>query len=334
MFKTLRNHLFAPLAAMLLLLGVMGPAMAKGGTALKIGYSDWPGWVAWDIGVQKGWFEEAGVSVEFVWYDSYVDSMDAFSAEEIDAVCMTNIDALVTSALSGRLAKGILVNDYSNGNDMIVTGPDIASVKDLKGKKIGLEVGLLEQLLVQKALEKNGLTESDITIVNVPTHKTPLALKNNEVAAIAAWQPHSGQAKKTTPGAKVLFSSADAPGLIYDMLFVEDKNLAANIKEWKKVVQVWFRIAGHMKEKGNSAEVLSIMSRRVKMSPEEYAPLLGGTFILDLPANRRVFGKNEGLTSIYGSCKAADKFNVRSMAYETPLDVGKHIYPDIVNNLP
>src|SRR5690348_8963246 len=26
------------------------------GPALTIAYSDWPGWVAWDIGIQKGWF--------------------------------------------------------------------------------------------------------------------------------------------------------------------------------------------------------------------------------------------------------------------------------------
>lgn len=32
---------------------------------LKIGYSDWPGWVAWQIGIDKGWFEEKGVEVEF-----------------------------------------------------------------------------------------------------------------------------------------------------------------------------------------------------------------------------------------------------------------------------
>lgn len=34
---------------------------------LKIAYSDWPGWVAWEIGVQKGWFKEEGVEVEFMW---------------------------------------------------------------------------------------------------------------------------------------------------------------------------------------------------------------------------------------------------------------------------
>ena len=33
-------------------------------TTLKIAYSDWPGWVAWEIAIQKNWFEEAGVDVE------------------------------------------------------------------------------------------------------------------------------------------------------------------------------------------------------------------------------------------------------------------------------
>jgi allophanate hydrolase len=29
---------------------------------LKIGYSDWPGWVAWEIGIKKGWFKEGFTS--------------------------------------------------------------------------------------------------------------------------------------------------------------------------------------------------------------------------------------------------------------------------------
>ena len=37
-------------------------------SALKIGYSDWPGWVAWEIAIQKKWFEDEGVDVESVSY--------------------------------------------------------------------------------------------------------------------------------------------------------------------------------------------------------------------------------------------------------------------------
>ena len=66
---------------------------------LKIGYSDWPGWVAFHA-LDKGWFKEAGVDVDFEWFD-YSASLDAFSAGKLDAVAATNGDALVT----GRPAR-------------------------------------------------------------------------------------------------------------------------------------------------------------------------------------------------------------------------------------
>ena len=46
---------------------------------LKVGYSDWPGWVAWDVAINKGWLKEAGVNVQFQWFD-YSASLDAFAA--------------------------------------------------------------------------------------------------------------------------------------------------------------------------------------------------------------------------------------------------------------
>src|SRR5262245_52585014 len=70
-------------------------APAETGVALKLGYSDWPGWVAWEIAKEKGFFEKNGVAVELVWMD-YVASMEAFAAGALDAVAMTNGDALVS----------------------------------------------------------------------------------------------------------------------------------------------------------------------------------------------------------------------------------------------
>src|SRR5450755_440611 len=100
---------------------------------LTIGYSDWPGWVAWQVAIDKGWFKEAGVDVKFEWFD-YSASMDAYAAGKLDAVLMTNGDALVTGA-GGARSSMILITDYSAGNDMIVAKPGIKSMADLKGKK-------------------------------------------------------------------------------------------------------------------------------------------------------------------------------------------------------
>ena len=125
-------------------------SVSEAASPLKIGYSDWPGWVAWQVAIDKGWFKEAGVDVKFEWFD-YAASMDAYAAGKIDAVTVTNGDALVTGA-SGAKNTMILLTDYSNGNDMIVAKPGIKTLADLKGKKIGLEEGLVEHLMLLLSL--------------------------------------------------------------------------------------------------------------------------------------------------------------------------------------
>ncbi|MDB6072416.1 MAG: transporter substrate-binding protein, partial [Verrucomicrobiaceae bacterium] len=64
---------------------------------LKLGYSDWPGYTVLEVAKQKGWFKEAGLDVELVWFD-YLPSLDAFSAGKIDGVCVVATDALVNGA--------------------------------------------------------------------------------------------------------------------------------------------------------------------------------------------------------------------------------------------
>lgn len=298
---------------------------------LKIGYSDWPGWVAWEVAIQKGWFKEAGVDVQFDWFE-YVPSMEAFAAGKIDAVCMTNGDALVTGA-TGAPSKAILINDFSNGNDMVVAVPGIKSLKDLKGKKIGVEVGFVDHLLLLNGLEANGMKESDVELVNVPTSETPKALASGDVSAIAAWQPNSGQALKAVPGSTVVYSSADVPGLIYDVLAVSPASLSARPQDWKKVIQVWNKVAAYINDPATQDDAVKIMAARVNLSPEEYKPFLKGTKILTLEESKKAFEKNDSLGSIYGSNAVVDKFNVDNKVYEKPQPIDEYIDPTLTKSL-
>jgi NitT/TauT family transport system substrate-binding protein len=284
------------------------------GPPLKIAYSDWPGWVAWDIALTKGWFKEAGVPVEFTWLE-YVPSMETYTAGKVDAVAMTNGDQLVTGA-NGAPSVAILLNDYSNGNDMVVAKAGIAKVADLKGKKIGVEVGFVSHLLLLNALKSAGLSEKDVTLVNVPTHETPQALQKGDVSAIVAWQPNSGQALKLVPGSKAIFTSADVPGLIYDVLAVNPKSLAERRADWQKVVSVWFRITDYIKDPKNKDDVLKIMSARVGLTPAEYEPITKGTFLLDAAGNAEHFKPGDALSSVVHSNKVVDKFNIDNGVYK------------------
>jgi len=298
---------------------------------LKIGYSDWPGWVAWEVAVEKQWFEEAGVDVRFEWFD-YVASMDAFAAGQIDAVAMTNGDALVTGA-TGAKSVMIIINDYSNGNDMVIGGPGVASIKDLKGKKIGVEIGFVSHLLLLNALEKNGMTEADVELVNVPTNETPQVLASGDVDAIVAWQPNSGMALKLVPGSKPLYTSADEPGLIYDVLAVSPSSLAANREAWTKVAQVWYRVVDYIKDPATYDDAVRIMASRVGVDPEEYKAFIGGTNILTLDEAKKHFAKGDSFTSLYGSSKISDDFNVANSVYKEPQEIDAYIDPSITESL-
>lgn len=294
---------------------------------LKIGYSDWPGWVAWEVAIEKGWFKEAGVDVKFEWFD-YVASMDAFAAGKLDAVAMTNGDTLVTGS-SGAQGVMILVNDYSNGNDMIVARPGIASVKDLKGKKIGVEVGFVDHLLLLNALEAAGMSEKDVELVNVPTNETPQVLASGDVDAIVAWQPNSGQALAQVPGSTAISTSKNAPGLIYDVLAVNPASLASRKADWEKVAKVWYRIVDYLNDPKTQPDALGIMAARVGLKPEEYQPLLAGTKILSLAEAKAVLKKGDGMDSLYGSSKIADDFNVKYEVYADPQAIDSYIDPSI-----
>ena len=313
------------------LLGMLAFCGAANAEPLKIAYSDWPGWIAWEIGIQKGWFKEEGVDVEFEWFD-YVPSMDAYVAGKVDAVCMTNGDALVTGA-TGKPSVGIIINDFSNGNDMIVGAPGIESMKDLKGKKVGLEEGFVSHLLLLTGVEKSGMKAEDIEVINTPTNETPQVLASKAVDAVGAWQPSSGQALKALPGSKPIFTSADAPGIIYDLLYVSAESLEKNKEDWGKIAKVWYRIADYIRDEENIDDTLKILSSRVKVSPEEYEPFLKGTYILTLDEALKRWTPGEGLGNVYGSSKVVDDFNLKFKVYDKSQTVEKYLDPSFTKAL-
>lgn len=298
---------------------------------LRVAYSDWPGWTAYEIGIQKGWFKQEGIEVEFSWFD-YLPSMDAFSAGKVDAVAVTNGDALVTGA-NGAKSKIILVNDYSNGNDQIIGRPGVARFEDLKGKKVGLELTLVEHLLMLKALDKFKMKPSDVELVNFPTNETPQALSSGQVSAVAAWYPSSALARKAVPGAKPLFTSADVPGLIYDVLAVSPASLASRKADWIKFAKVWYRISDFVRDPKTQAEAVAIMAAKVGAKNEEYAAALAGTYFLPLPEAKKRFGKGEGLDSLYGSTKAANEFNFNFKVYKTSQNPEDYITMEVMKAL-
>ena len=316
------------LLSTLLAVSLAIPAAAQ---PLKIGYSDWPGYTAFEIAKQKGWFKEAGVEVEMIWFD-YLPSLDAFAANKIDGVCAVATDALVNGA-NGAKSKIIALLDYTDGNDMVIGAPGINSIKDLKGKKIGLEVTLVEHLLLLKALEANGMKQSDIELVNTPTNETPQTLASGKVAAVAAWYPISGQALKTVAGSKPLFTSAEAKGLIYDVLAVSPTSLAKSKADWEKVVAIYYKCVDYILSPATMEDAVKIMAAKVGVDTAEYMKAIPGTKFLTLAEAIKAYKNGPGLDSIYGSMNVGNKFNLDNKVYKVSQKPESYLSPSIVEGL-
>jgi NitT/TauT family transport system substrate-binding protein len=283
---------------LLLLAGLAAlPALAK--EPITIGYSDWPGWVAWEVAKEKGLFKKNGVEVKLVWFPVYTDSLTALNTGKVDANCTAWCDVIPPLAEGVKL-KVVLVNDNSAGNDAILAKPGINSIKDLKGKSIATELGTVEHFVLLTALANNGMSESDVDYKNLAVPDAAAAFIAGKVDAAAIWQPWISQIQREGKG-NLLFSSKEMPGLIPDQLVFQEAVVKERADEVQKIVATWFDVVSFIKS--HEDEAVKIMAKVVEQKPEDYKGFLPGTKFFDLKANLEAFEPSTDDKSLVGSGK-------------------------------
>ena len=267
----LLRTVLSPLLCAALSMGAAAPAHAE----VKVGVSDWPGWVAWYVAEQKGFFARHGAKVRLVWFPNYSDSIAALSSGRLDANSQTWSDTM--TPLSKKVhVKAILVNDNSSGNDALMVSPKIKSFADLKGKSIALEQFSVSHFVLANALQRNGMSLNDVKIVNLSAGDAAASFMSGRVDAAVVWNPWVARIETSGKG-RALFSSKDIPGLVPDLLVAQEKALAnkAQRAELIGMIQGWFDAEAFIRT--NRAEALQIMARVVSMKPDEYQVFLPGT---------------------------------------------------------
>jgi aliphatic sulfonates family ABC transporter substrate-binding protein len=289
----------------LALVATAGTVLAK--EPLKVGYSDWPGFTAWEIAKVKGLFKKNGVDVDLVWFPVYTDSLTALNTGQLDCNLQTWSDTMAPLA-EGIPLKAVLLLDNSYGNDAMVAKPGIASPKDLKGKTIATELGTCDHFLMLKALASAGLTEKDVTYTNLTVPDAAAAFIAGKVDAAVIWQPWVSQIQREGTG-KVVYSSADIPGLIPDLAVCRTSVVEQRPKDIQNLVNTWFDIIAFLK--ANQDEAVAIMAKVVEQPPDAYKAFMPGTRFFDLPMNLKSFEKRPNDdSSLAGSGKTISEFLV------------------------
>lgn len=320
------NRLVPALAAVSLSFGLLAtPAAAQ----VKIGVSDWPGWVAWYVAEQKGLFKKHGADVKLVWFANYTDSISALSAGQLDANSQTWSDTMAPLA-KGLPLKAVLVNDNSAGNDAVMVGPKIKSFADLKGKKIALEEFSVSHFLLTLALAKHGMSLKDVQVVNLSAGDAAAAFLAGRVDAAAVWNPWVNKIQTSGKG-RALFTSKDVPGMIPDLLVAQEKSVKANRKDYLGMIKAWYEAEAFIKAKPD--EAARIMAKVVGMDAKEYAVFLPGTKFFDQKANLQAFGPATDATSLLGVAPTISKFLLDNKLMEGKADFAKGLDASLVKEV-
>jgi NitT/TauT family transport system substrate-binding protein len=186
-------------------------------------------------------------------------------------------------------------------------------------------------MLLLQALKDNGMSQDDVTLVNTATDKTPQTLASGQVSAIGAWYPISGQALKTVAGSKKLYTSAQAKGLVFDVLAVNPTSYAKNKEAWAKIAAIYYKCVDYLKDPATMDDAVKIMSAKVGADPADYAKNVPGTHFLTVAEAKEAFKKSADMLSVYGSMDIGNKFNLDNKVYKIPQKPDNYLVPAVVN---
>lgn len=227
----------------------------------------------------------------------------------------------------GIALKTILVNDNSAGNDALMVGPKIKSFKDLKGKKIALEEYSVSHFLLTMGLNKNGMTLKDVQVVNLSAGDAAAAFMAGRVDAAVVWNPWVNTIQGSGKG-KPLFSSADVPGMVPDLLVAQEKSLKAKRKDFVGMVKAWYDVEAFLRN--NPDEAARIMAKVVGMDAKDYKVFLPGTRFFDQQANLKAFGPATDPISLLGVAPTIAKFLLDNKLMEGKVDFARGIDASLV----
>src|SRR5262245_58445249 len=152
-------------------------------------------------------------------------------------VLATTLDGLAKQS-DPSIGAITAVIDESAGADKLVAKPEIATINDLKGKKIAFSEGSVGEYFLYYALSLAGLGPQDVTLAPQPSVADAVkAYTAGQVDAISAWVPDVQEAEKA--GAKTVIAT-DKLRAILDVLISSRPALTNKAEALQAFHDAWF----------------------------------------------------------------------------------------------
>jgi ABC-type nitrate/sulfonate/bicarbonate transport system substrate-binding protein len=211
--------------------------------------------------------------------------------------------------------------DIAPGNEGLV-GVGVASVAELRGKRIAVNVGTSVHVTAYELLKAGGLDiRSDVEVLRASDSAVVDLVRSGEAAAGIIWEPFYTDLRNL-PGAKVLGTDEDTS--IYrrfktmtgpDVVCASRSWVDADAERAKRFFRAYFDAVSWCKS--NPEELIGVIAEQVGKSREEVAPAMKNFRWLDREDQRVVmsdamlFGQAEVLSGILvemGLMRSAPEF--------------------------
>ena len=251
---------------------------------LRLGTNLWLGYEPFYLARGQDALERG--KVRLIEYTTSLPVIDAMRSGLLDAAALTLDESIVLQQQAHDL-QVIAVLDFSHGADALLGKPEIASIADLRGKRIGVENLATGGYLLARGLASAGLTHQDVEIVPVSADHHQEALRQPDIAAIVSYQPMLTYL--LNGGAHRLFDSSQIPGEIIDVLVVREHAVRKHRSHLPYLLRAWFIGRQHMLTQQTQA--LAQMQARQQLLPVQLKQTLRELRFPTLEENRRLLGQ-------------------------------------------
>ncbi len=258
---------------------------------LRIGIDDWPVYRLMKLAEDKGFFRDEGVDVKLLEFNSYADSRRAYDSRRIDGMGSTAIEALLTRDQSGRNTRIIRVLNFSDGADVIVAGKGVRSMRDLRGKRIGVELDTFGMYVLARSLELEGMSLEDVKPVSTSQSAMAARLSDGVIDAAVTYTPVS-TSLLADPRFHAVFSTAQIPGEVVDVIAIGGFVLRERPRQVAGFLRGVDRAFAYLKE--NPGDACRIMAEGINVPSEEFREALTSGLHLVGPEEQAAYLAEDG----------------------------------------
>lgn len=257
---------------------------------LRIGTNIWPGYEAFYLARERHWFDPA--RIRLVELGSAVDVIDAIRQHRLEGGALT-LDEVLLLADSGIDMTVILVCDQSHGADVVMATPDIRTLSDLHGKTIAVETTAVGAIMLESALEAGGIAAQDIIQQHMEQAELTAAWQRGDLDAAVTFEPYKSILERLE--AHPVFSSADIPGHILDVLAIRTDVVERHADELRMLVSSYFQARKLILD--NDTTALTTINQRLKLQDNELQEAYKGLRLPSLAENRRFLAEDGELAT-------------------------------------